>query len=275
MNESSRPTRSCVERIAKLAGECTLKHFAKGIGYVQKENFQGIVTAADIETEKLIREEIGKQFPQHLVMGEEEGLDAGNGEKTFLWVVDPIDGTNNFAKGLPYYAVSIGVGIWDPKKDTFEPIVGVVYHPPVKEMFSADDSGAYRNGVTVNPDSFRPQLKLSDSLVVTGFSSSRGEEFEKNVRAIKSIQPASLALRIQGAAALDLIYTAVGTYNVFYERGLKPWDIAAGGFIAEKCGLKVTNFKGEKVHYLKDPHIIVAQEEAYKELFTHLSKVFF
>ncbi len=224
-------------RIAREAGNLIKEDFGKHHLIEYKTNVSNIVTDTDKKAEKLITEFIGKEFPGHNILAEEGSRKDGSSD--YLWVIDPVDGTTNFAHGLPIFSVSIGV----MKND--EIIAGVVFDIMRDVMYSAEKgSGSFGNErklqVSKNED-------LRKSLLVTGFPYNVAENpdnvYEKFVAFLKS----SRAVRRLGSAAIDCCYVAEGVFDGFWEVSLNPWDICAGKLIIEEAGGKVTNFKGEKV----------------------------
>ncbi len=226
-----------VIEVAKEAGELIRENFGKHQSIEYKSNLSDLVTETDKRAEKLITDFIKREFPSHNILSEEGSEKKGHSD--YLWVIDPIDGTTNFAHGLPIFSVSIGV----VKND--EIIAGVVYDIMRNVIYSAEKGGgAFANGkklrVSKNSD-------LRKSLLVTGFpynvSENPNNVYEKFIAFLKN----SRAVRRLGSAAIDCCYVAEGVFDGFWEVSLNPWDICAGKLIIEEAGGKVTNFKGEKV----------------------------
>ncbi len=226
-----------VIEVAKEAGELIKENFGKHQSIEYKSNLSDLVTETDKRAEKLITDFIKREFPSHNILSEEGSGKKGHSD--YLWVIDPIDGTTNFAHGLPIFSVSIGV----VKND--EIIAGVVYDIMRNVIYSAEKGGgAFANGkklrVSKNSD-------LRKSLLVTGFpynvSENPNNVYEKFIAFLKN----SRAVRRLGSAAIDCCYVAEGVFDGFWEVSLNPWDICAGKLIIEEAGGKVTNFKGEKV----------------------------
>jgi myo-inositol-1(or 4)-monophosphatase len=186
------------------------------------------VSEADHAAEALIRERLTAARPGDGILGEEEGDAAGT--SGVRWVVDPLDGTVNFLFGIPQWAVSIAA------EDEHGTIAGVVYDPMRDELWSAERDGAARCGDSVLRGS--GQTDLAHAMFSTGFG------YDAEVRAIQGatiarILPEVRDIRRLGSAALDLAWTAAGRYDVFYERGLKAWDLAAGALLCRRAGLEV------------------------------------
>lgn len=193
-----------------------------------------IVTDVDLESERLIREAVASHYPRHQVLGEEGGL--GDGSSDYRWVVDPLDGTTNFAHGFPVFAVSIAL---EYKGET---ILGVVYDPMRDELFVAERGG----GATLNrrPIRVSPTAELTRSLLSTGFPYDIRTSSLNNLNHWKNFAMNAQALRRIGAAALDLCYVACGRFDGFWELNLSPWDSAAGALIVQEAGGLVTDFVG-------------------------------
>lgn len=192
-----------------------------------------LVTDADIESEKYIISELERSFPGHSVLGEEQG---GNREGVFLWIIDPIDGTVNYAHGFPVYAVSIGLFT------DGEPALGVVYDPNLDELFAASRGrGARLNGKSIGVSKVD---NLNESLLATGFPYSLRENPDKIMADFKRISLLCQGVRRAGAASLDLCALACGRFDGFWEVELKPWDTAAAGLIVEEAGGHLSKFDG-------------------------------
>jgi myo-inositol-1(or 4)-monophosphatase len=193
-----------------------------------------IVTDVDLASERLIREAIASHYPRHQVLGEEGGL--ADSSSDYRWVVDPLDGTTNFAHGLPMFAVSIAL------EYRGETIVGVVYDPMRDELFAAE-KGA---GATLNRRSIHVSntAELTRSLLSTGFPYDIRTSSLNNLDHWKNFAMSAQALRRIGSAALDLCYVACGRFDGFWELNLGAWDSAAGALIVAEAGGLVTDFSG-------------------------------
>lgn len=194
-----------------------------------------IVTDVDLASEHLIREAIASHYPRHQVLGEEGGL--AEGASDYRWVVDPLDGTTNFAHGYPVFAVSIAL------EHQGEIIVGVVYDPMRDELFAAE-RGA---GATLNrrPIRVSTTAELTRSLLSTGFPYDIRTASLNNLDHWRNFAMNAQALRRIGSAALDLCYVACGRFDGFWELNLGAWDSAAGALIVEEAGGVVTGFAGQ------------------------------
>lgn len=203
-----------------------------------------LVSEADLAAESAIRRVLGERRPQDAVLGEEGGAtgptasghgdgDAdvdGDGDRALRWVIDPLDGTINYLFGFPAFAVSVAC------EDADGPLAGVVLDPVREETFAATRSGAPTlNGAQITASA---REDLATSLVATGFAYDP-EARARQAEALTRVLPRVRDIRRAGSAALDLAYSACGRVDGFYERGLKPWDWAAGGLIARRAGLEL------------------------------------
>ena len=194
-----------------------------------------IVTEADTESEKQIISSIHARFPEHTVLSEECGLQSGTSEYT--WIIDPLDGTVNFAHQVPIFCISIALSV----KDTI--VLGIVLNPANGELFSAvSGQGAQLNGKPIKVSS---AASVSESLLVTGFPYNVPEIIEQVMIRYTNCLKASQGIRRLGAAALDLCFVACGRFDGFWEQNLKPWDTAAGALIAAEAGGTVTTFSNQ------------------------------
>lgn len=227
--------------LAREAGALAAKRRREGVSIAgSKSSLVDIVTLADQEVERLVRARLAAERPGDGFLGEESG--AGLSESGLTWVVDPIDGTVNYAYGLPNWAVSIAVVEGEPDPRTWRALAGVVYSPLTDELYSAAAAlGATLNG---NPIEVAPAVELAAALVGTGFGY-LPEQRESDADLVRSLIADVRDIRRFGAASLDLCAVAAGRLNAYYERGLNPWDHAAGALIATEAGALVTGASGE------------------------------
>ncbi len=232
---------------AKAAGIVHKKYFKKGVQIKTKTSSFDLVTVADIEAEKAVVSVLKGFFPGHNFVAEENKYENTGSEYT--WVIDPLDGTSNFAYGLPIFCVSIALA------KNKEVIAAVVYDSNRNELFSAGKNcGAFLNGKKI---SVSPVNGLTASLLITGFYYDRGNDMVENLEKIRQfLSYPIIGLRRLGAAALDLCYVASGRASGYWEYKLSPWDFAAGMLIVEEAGGKVTGRHGEPVPLEK--HFVVA-----------------
>lgn len=193
-----------------------------------------LVTSADRKAEELIAKRLTKAFPEFAILAEETGKQTKPADA--VWVVDPLDGTTNFAHRLPVFAVSIA--LWENQK----PVLGVVYNPTLNELFWAvKDKGAFLNkkritvSKTANPDS---------ALLATGFPYDLRESEENNLNYFAAFATRVRAIRRMGAAALDIAWTAAGRFDGFWELKLYPWDTAAAVILISEAGGELSDFEG-------------------------------
>ena len=206
-------------------------HFGK-ITRVTKKGAIDLVTIADTESEKTIIETIRSRFPDHSILAEESGLSKG--KATLQWIIDPLDGTTNFAHHLGLFSVSIAFAV----DGNIE--VGIVLNPVTGELFTAvRGEGAELNG---RPIAVSDSRTVSESLLVTGFPYNIRDALERVMTRFANCVSASQGVRRLGSAALDLCYVACGRFDGFWEENLKPWDTAAGTLIANEAGAVTTDF---------------------------------
>ncbi len=226
---------------------------------IEKKGAIDLVTAADIGSEKEIVQTIRSRFPDHAVLAEESG--AASGDPDCRWIIDPLDGTTNFAHGLPIFAVSIAFSHHGKVK------AGVVLNPVSGELFTAvKGKGAELNG---RPIRVSASLRVSESLLVTGFPYNFDEIFDAVMRRFQSCLRAARGVRRLGSAALDLCYVACGRFDGFWEENLRPWDTAAGMLIVTEAGGRVTDFKG-KSFAVDDREILATNGGIHQELMSLL-----
>lgn len=226
--------------VALEAGQAALEQRAHGVTVAAtKTSALDIVTAVDQYTEALIRSRLQVARPSDGFLGEESLASAGSSGLT--WVVDPIDGTVNFLYGIPAWAISIAVveGGGDPQ--TWRALAGVVFNPITGELFEASaGGGAFANKVAITVNTGVP---LNRALVGTGFGY-RTDVKHAQIRILTEVLPSIRDIRRGGSASLDLCDLARGRLDAYYERGLQPWDHAAGAIIAEEAGARVGGTRG-------------------------------
>ena len=236
------------DRYLKVAVEAALRsgYFIKRsvgkIGSISYKARNDIVTDIDKKSEEIILKMIGSRFPKHSFLAE-ESLSSGNASP-YKWVVDPLDGTSNFARSFPFFCVSIALehdGVL---------LNGVVYDPMRDELFWASKGkGAFLNKKRIFVSRVR---KLADGFLATGFSYKKSKRFE-SLEGFKRFLMRSMAVRRAGSAALDLSYVACGRFDGFWEIDLNPWDSAAGVVLVNEAMGKVTKFDGSAYsHYDKE-----------------------
>lgn len=225
-------------RAANAAGEILMEGLDKTIKIDYKGKID-IVTEIDLSSQKCILNILKTEFPDHVMIAEEQENQSYS-EERFVWLIDPLDGTTNYAHGYRCFAVSIAFLINNV------PCVGVVYDPWADELFSA----ILGRGAFVNNSPIRVTLEsdLDRSLLVTGFPYDVRDAQINNLGLFNHFVVRAQAVRRDGSAALDLAYTAAGRFDGFWELKLHPWDLAAGALLVQEAGGKVSTFTGEKFH---------------------------
>jgi myo-inositol-1(or 4)-monophosphatase len=217
---------------ALAAGQVQKRYFRRDVA-VEKKGVIDLVTAADLEVERNFRALMAERFPDHAVLGEEQGGQRISTSR-FRWIVDPIDGTTNFAHGVALFCSSIALEI------DGQLAVGVVYDPIAEELFTAERGvGAWLNGAPLRASSC---TRLVDALLCTGFPYTVREEPKRLIETFGAFIREAQGVRRLGSAALDLCYVAAGRLDGFWEDKLQPWDMAAGALILEEAGGRVTDF---------------------------------
>lgn len=240
---TSPPLKKFLMETAEAAGDVLCRYFLK-VKQIERKPNAGIVTEADKKAESVILKRVLKNFPKSSIVTEESGEFAG-GDLT--WFIDPLDGTSNYAHGFPWFCVSIGVFVGD------QPHAGVVYHPLTREMFFAETGkGAFVNGRRI---SVSKTENLEDALLGTGFYYSTGERLREEVEMFRRVQEKALGIRRPGSAALDLACVAAGRFDGFWERGLAPWDMAAGFVLVQEAGGRISRYNGGNAR-LQDAEVV-------------------
>lgn len=235
---------------AQLAG-----YFGKEFTISNKEGLNNLVTEADHASEKAIIEVVHRHFPNHSILGEEGG--SLQKEEGFRWIVDPIDGTINFANNIPLCCVSIGV------EKEGEVIAGIVHNPILNELFYAEKG----MGATLNDRPIRVSQKtqVEHSCLVTGFPYTYLNQPNSPLDVFERLIRKGIPVRRLGSAAIDLCWVAAGRFDGFYEHHLQPWDSAAGFLIVEEAGGMVTDFDGNEFSP-HQPRIVATNGKIHPEL---------
>ncbi|MEE9432582.1 MAG: inositol monophosphatase family protein [Melioribacteraceae bacterium] len=223
-----------VINIANEAGEVIRNGFRQNIQIELKTGENNLVTNIDKAAEKIILNFIKTEYPTHSIIAEESGTDMKDSEYT--WVVDPLDGTTNFAHGIPIFGVSIGL------QKNNQTILGVVLDVMRNKMYSAEKgSCAFENGKKI---SVTQNSELSKSVLVTGFSYDM-INIDEAIKLFGVFLKNTRGVRRLGSAAVDMCYVASGVFDGFWKKYLSPWDVCAGMLLVEEAGGKVSNFKGK------------------------------
>jgi len=212
---------------------------------VTKKGDINLVTEADLASENHIIERIRSYYPKHAILAEESGEAViKGGDPSWKWIIDPLDGTTNYAHGYPCFCVTIAL------EHDGEIVLGVTFDPTRDELFAAERGrGATLNG---KPIRVSPTEKLGDSLIVTGFP----YDFKQKpnfARHLTDFLFHSRGVRRDGSAAIDMAYVACGRFDGFWEEGLNPWDVAAGTLLIEEAGGVVTYYDGSKYSIYQPP----------------------
>ncbi|HEY3415459.1 MAG TPA: inositol monophosphatase family protein [Armatimonadota bacterium] len=230
---------------ALLAGRYQRYRFASEVA-VDMKGDKNLVTEVDLDSERLIVEHLLSRFPDHMILAEE--CEYPRTGSSLRWIIDPVDGTTNYAHGFPWFCVSIAL------ESAGELLVGVIYNPMHDELFTATKGGgAYLNGRRLSVSARSP---LRDTLLGTGFPYDCATDPANNFTNFIAFQKAARGIRRAGAAALDLAYVAAGRLDGFWELKLKPWDVAAGVLMVREAGGTVSTFDGSA--YDVSNHRIVA-----------------
>jgi myo-inositol-1(or 4)-monophosphatase len=231
----SRVLRDTATRIARDAGAVLLEGYGRAHAPERKGRID-LVTAYDRRSERVVLGEIARLHPDHAVLAEESGA---SGASRVRWIVDPLDGTTNFSHNYPFFAISIGVEV-DGRL-----AAGAVFDPVRDELFAAAAGhGATRNDAPIHVS---PVGRVEDALLVTGFPYDVRDNPERYLNPFRAFLLRAQGVRRDGSAALNLCYTAMGRFDGFWERGLAPWDAAAGVLIVTEAGGQVTRFDGRPV----------------------------
>jgi myo-inositol-1(or 4)-monophosphatase len=219
---------------ANEAGKIIIGMFGK-VNQIRKKGDIDLVTEADLRSERTILNIISRSYPRDSLLTEEAGEYNHHTER--VWIIDPLDGTTNFAHNYPVFAISIALEI------DGEPVLGVVYDPYSEELFeAAKGTGAYLNN---KPIKVSQTKVLQDSLLATGFPYDIHERPQRVMKHFQNMIVLAQGVRRPGSAAIDLSYVAAGRFDGFWEERLHPWDTAAGAVIVKEAGGKVSTYEGD------------------------------
>ncbi len=248
-------------RAAKEAGALLASRFRQSLT-IEMKGAINIVTDLDRASEELIKQIITVRYPDHAFKAE-EGTETNNGSP-YLWLVDPLDGTTNYAHGFPFYCVSVAL-VREGKL-----LAGCIYNPNLDECFTAErGAGAFLNGRKIKLSTVD---KLGSAFLATGFPYDIRESDETNLREFGAFALSSLAIRRAGSAALDLAYTACGRFDGYWEQKLSPWDIAAGILMVEEADGRVTSWDGGR-YDISRGEILASNGLIHEEMIEVLRKV--
>ena len=241
---------------AALAAGKILRERKDRMGKVSYKEFYDPVTEVDLLCEKTIIDRIKETFPHHDILAEESGNASGNPSPS-KWIIDPLDGTLNYSHGDPCYCVSIGL----EHEGQLE--VGVVYNPCLDELFvAARGKGATLNSIPIKVSTIPT---LQESLLVTGFHPKVVNSLDDNLNHFCRFMKKCQAVRRPGSAAMDLVYTAMGRFEGFWELKLSPWDVAAGALIVTEAGGTLTKFDGSPAT-IYDEEVLASNGLVHQEM---------
>ena len=221
------------------------------------------VSAADHRAEEILCAELSAARPGYGFLGEEGGRREGT-DRTHTWIVDPLDGTSNFLHGIPHFAISIGL------EREGEIVAGLVYNPIDDELFTAErGKGAFLNDRRLR---VAARQRLADAVIACGLPHLGRGDLALNNRELAAVQPKVAGLRRFGAAALDLAWVAAGRFDGFWERGLSPWDVAAGSILVREAGGFVTDFDGADTPWISGD-VVAGNETMHRELVRLINSV--
>ncbi|MBR2868500.1 MAG: inositol monophosphatase [Clostridia bacterium] len=243
----------------KKAGEIILSAHNQEFAVTAKEGKKNFVTKYDVAVQDFLFDELGKAFPEAEFVGEESDNDFGS--RALRFIIDPIDGTTNFMQDFRCSCISVALC-----KEN-EVIAGVVYNPYTKEIFSAEKSkGAYLNGEKITVS----DRLLSDGLALFGTSPYHPENTDETFALLRKVFDFSRDIRRSGSAAYDICTVACGRCEVFFEKGLQPWDIAAGTLILNEAGGVALTYGGKEIDFSTPNDVVFANPKAYDEFVTLL-----
>jgi myo-inositol-1(or 4)-monophosphatase len=241
---------------ARSGGEVLLANWRNlPQGSVEEKKKNDFVTHADRESEERIVAAIRRHFPHDAFLGEEGGAQKGNAPESRVWIIDPLDGTSNFASGFPFWCVSIAA------REGSELVAAVIWDPIHGEMYTAErGSGAWRNATRLRVTG---RGTLDGAFIATGFPFRNREKIDAYLALFRAVFIHARAIRRAGSAALDLAHVAAGVFDGFFEFRLSPWDIAAGALLIQEAGGELTDFDGgdgylERGNVVAGPHGVAA-----------------
>jgi len=246
------------KRVAIGAAQMAGRILQSRLGRARRVAYKGVVnlvTEMDFLSEKIILSEIRKRYPHHGFLAEEKTDQRA--DSPYRWIIDPLDGTTNYAHGFPIYCVSIAL------EKGGEVILGVVYDPSRDELFVAEKKrGAHLNGRRIHVSS---TPRLAQSLLATGFPYDLRESPMNNFDHFQNFALRVHAVRRTGSAALDLCYVAAGIFDGFWEMKLGPWDFAAGSLMVKEAGGRITDFVGNPLR-LEGKHVLASNGKIHREM---------
>lgn len=247
--------------IAKEASQILKQGYLSQFDITSKASFHDVVTEYDLKADKYLVEAIHKQYPTHSILSEESGENYPS-NSSIHWIIDPLDGTNNFAHGIPIFAVSIAA--------TFnrELICGAIVNPITNEAFHAEKGkGAFLNGKMIQVSKTKT---LDHAFLAVGFPYNIETNPLHCIEQFTTSLKRGMPLRRMGSAAIDLAYVAAGRFDGYWETVLSPWDFAAGVLIVEEAGGKVSQLNGSKNNLFSKNSVVASNRVLHEELLVHL-----
>ncbi len=251
-----------VQEIARETGSFIREEGKKiTVSDIEFKGITSLVTYVDKTAEARIVAALKNLIPGSGFVAEEGTADSNN--EKYTWIIDPLDGTTNFIHGIAPHSVSIGL------KENDKMVLGVVYEVKLDEMFYAwKDSAAYLNGLEIKVSL---NSKSENALIATGFPYYDFDRVDDYIAAMKTLMKSTRGLRRLGSAAVDLAYVAAGRFDAFYEHALHAWDVAAGVFVIQQAGGKVTDFSGGE-NWLFGGEIIAASNNYFDEFYSIINE---
>lgn len=239
-------------QVVEEAGEVLISHF-QGKKEIRSKGRSNLVTDVDLLSEKVILGLLESEYPSHSILSEESDNIAAASDYT--WIVDPLDGTNNYVFGLPFFCTTIALAAGE------DILLGVTYAPLQKELFRAQKGwGAYLNGLPISVSS-RTSLAAAFVGLDMGYDADKGREL---LEVLRGLWPGVHSLRIMGSAALGLAYVACGRLGLYFHRSLYPWDLASGILLVRESGGTVTDWEGKEAS-IHCSEIIAANATLHQE----------
>jgi myo-inositol-1(or 4)-monophosphatase len=227
---------------------------------ISSKGIRDFVTQVDIDIETIIINQVASQFPDHGILGEETGQ---KGESSYKWIIDPIDGTLNFATDIPFFAISIGI----LKDEEF--LLGAIFDPIHDELFFSQNKG----GAWVNKH--RVSVSKSSTLITSSLGLDLSYEVDKaleNISLMHHLMPHIRTQRVLGSAALGLAYVGCGRLDGYYHNQVMPWDAAAGTLFVNEAGGKITNFYGNNLGYTPEKTLVASNGIIHDELIAIINR---
>lgn len=258
--ERARYLATAIEAVVR-AGDIQMARFGTGVR-VDRKGTIDLVTDTDVEIERAVRALIGRRFPDHDILAEELGPGSRPGA-SHRWILDPIDGTTNFAHGVPIFCASLALEV------DGQVVVGAVYDPNRRELFTAERGvGAWMNGA---PLTVSATEALIDALLVTGFPYSVHRDLDPVLAVFRAFVGRARAIRRLGSAAIDLCWVAAGRMDGFWEEGLHAWDTAAAALVLQEAGGRVTTYDA-RPWTPAEPTIVASNGRLHDEMLAVLAQ---